>query len=85
MKNTETYMHNKKIIFSLLQKSKEKQQQTNKKQKKIRWKKSIIDNTFCWKAIKPSVSDKLVVKVGLHFDGKAKLSRYELFKGFNTQ
>ena len=36
MTNTKTYMHNKKIIFSLLQKSKEKQQQTNKKQKKIR-------------------------------------------------
>ena len=45
MKNTETYMHNKKIIFSL----------------KIK------------PSIKPSLSDKLVVKVGLHFDGKAKL------------
>ena len=44
-----------------------------------------MDNIFFWKTIKLSLSDKLVVKVGLHFDGKAKLSRYELFKGFNTQ
>ena len=39
MKNTETYMHNKKSIFSLLQKSKKKKKKIKKKKKKEKQKK----------------------------------------------
>ena len=44
-----------------------------------------MDKIFFWKTIKPWLSDKLVVKVRVHSDGKDKLSKYELHKGFNTK
>lgn len=69
MKEIELYMYNKKIIVSLLQKSK------NIYYDNLDEKLIVMDNICFWKIIKPSISDKLVTKARINFNGTDKLSK----------